>query len=802
MSLEQKEMKMTTKMFGVLALTAGLAMAGEYPIAMPRMGTVKATGGFWAAREATNRLVTATANLAQSESSGRIANFENAAKKLRGEAHGNFRGIFFNDSDVYKVVEGMAYELALHPDPVARQTLENLITKFIGAQEPDGYIYTARTLGNRHERVGNHRWYCDDAHELYCMGHLIEAAVAHHETTGEDRLLKAVCKMADTLRRTFGPGKDQIRFLPGHPEIEIALCKLYRATGKKDYLDLARDLLDMRGLPKSARVGEVKRGFPNNRPYYQDHLPVREQREAVGHAVRACYLYAGMCEAGVLSDDQGLLDAVDALWNDIVTKKLYLSGGVGARPEIEGFGPAYDLPNDRVCLETCAAIAHALFNQRLFLRTGDAKYLDLIERIAYNGSLCSISISGDKFFYPNPMASRGGYGRSKWFGCACCPPNVVRFIPQFINWTFASNAAANAYYWNFFMTGEADLGRVKFAQTTEYPWTGKAKLVVTPAKDGDVFDLKVRVPGWARGVPAPGGLYTQTQPANGRDVVCSVNGRMLNGIPDAKGFLTIAGRAWKRGDVVELEIPMPVKRIKADDKIELDRGRLAVERGPLLYCAEGVDNGGKAYRAVLGADAEFTTEPIEIASTKMVAVKGGGLTLVPFFAWCHRGAGEMQTWFATSRAVLSGNSQGIVATASHCWHLDSVESLFDGKVAANSLGEGVPRFSFWPHKNREDWVEFELPMRRHVKGVEVYWFDDHHYRKGECGLPANWKVQSRLFPGLPWTDVKGATYTTVRDGFSVATFPEAIESETFRIVVKEQPRLSAGILEIKVVEAK
>ena len=788
------------KIVGLVAFCAGVALAGDYPIVLPKMGTVRATGGFWAAREATNRLVTARANLQQSERSGRISNFVNAGKKIHGEAHGKFRGTFFNDSDVYKVAEGMAYELAHHPDAADEATLEDLAKKFIWAQEPDGYIYTARTLGDRHERVGNHRWYCDDAHELYCMGHLIEAAVAHYETTGRDHLLKAVCRTADMMRTTFGTGANQIRFLPGHPEVELALCKLYRATGKRAYLELAIDLLGMRGLPKEARVGEVKRGFPNNRPYYQDHKPVREQHEAVGHAVRACYLYAGMCEAGVLADDKGLLEAVDALWNDIVTKKLYLSGGVGARPEIEGFGPAYDLPNDHVCLETCAAIAHALFNQRLFLRSGDAKYLDLIERIAYNGSLCSISIAGDEFFYPNPMASRGGYKRSKWFGCACCPPNVVRFIPQLINWTFAFHAAKNTYYWNFFLTSEADLGRVKFVQTTDYPWNGTMKLVVNPAKDGDVFNLKVRIPGWARGVPTPGGLYTQTKPSRAMEVCLTVNGRAMNGIHGRDGFLTVAGRAWKKGDVVELVLPMEVKRIKADDRVVLDRGRLAVERGPLVYCAEGVDNNGKAFNAVLPPEVTFTTAPIEIACTKMVAVKGGGLTLVPFFAWCHRGAGEMQTWFPVSREAASGNSQGIIARASHCWHLDTVEALFDGKLPASSADESIRRFSFWPHLGKTDWIEFELPMRRPVKGVEVYWFDDRHVRRGQCSLPASWKVQSRLFPGLPWTDVKDATYTTVMDGFSTATFPAAIESETFRICVTARPGQSAGVLEVRVKE--
>ncbi len=775
----------------------GWCGVGDYPIVMPRMGSVQATGGFWAAREATNRLVTAKANLKQSRDTGRIENFVNAAKKIRGEAHGPFKGIFFNDSDVYKIAEGMAYELAISPDDESARELEELIEKFAAAQEPDGYLYTARTLGDRHERVGGHRWYCDDAHELYCMGHMIEAAVAHYETTGKDNFLKVACKAADMMRRTFGPGEGQIWFMPGHEEVELALCKLYRVTGKKEYLDMALDFLSTRGMPHDKRVGEVKRGFPKNHAYYQDHLPVREQKEAVGHSVRAGYLYTGMCDVGMLAGDQTLLDAVDALWNDIVTKKLYLSGGVGARPEIEGFGPAYDLPNERVCLETCAAIANAFFNERMFLRTGESKYLDIVERIAYNGSLCSISISGDEFFYPNPMASRGGYKRSKWFGCACCPPNVVRFIPQFIDWAYASDAKSGVFYWNFFIESKADLGRVKFSQKTDYPWSGDSVLTVNPAKDGDEFSVKVRIPGWAKGEPVPGGLYTQTKPSRAEDVRCWVNGEDVDAKPGRDGYITIT-RAWRKGDTVSLSLPLEVKRIKADDRVEQDRGRLAVERGPLVYCAEGADNGGKAFNAVLPANTEFTAGPIVIANTKMTALKGGGITLVPFFAWCHRGAGEMQTWFATSREVVSGNSQGVIVSASHCWRLDSTAALFDGKLPASSADESIPRFTFWNHTGTEEWVELELPMRKPVKSIEVYWFDDKHVHRGECALPERWRVQSRLFPGLPWTDVEGASYTTELDGFSVATFNKPIESESFRIVVKSRPKLSSGMLEIRV----
>ena len=768
------------------------ALAGSYPISLPRMGSVRATDGFWSAREATNRLVTARANIEQCRRSGRIDNFVNAAKALRGEPHDGFKGIFFNDSDVYKAVEGAIYELAMHPDEKLSAEVEELIAVFAAAQEADGYIYTARTLKDGNGRVGGERWHSDDAHELYCMGHLIEAAVAHYETTGRTNFLAVATKAADMMRRTFGRGPGQILFVPGHEEVELALCRLASATGRREYLDTALTLLGMRGMPRGSTVGSSRRAF-GDRSYYQDHLSVREQREAVGHSVRAAYLYSAMCDAGVMADDKGLLAAADALWEDIVSTKMHLTGGIGSNGGIEGFGNAYDLPNGSCYLETCAAIANALFNERMFLRTGDAKYLDVVERIAYNGFLSSTSLSGDAFFYPNPLSSRGGYARSHWFGCACCPPNIVRFVPQLINWTYAMDERRNSVCCNFFLSCDADLGRVRIVQRTDYPWKGDVSFAVTPKNDGDRFALKVRIPGWARGVPAPGGLYRQVYPVSLEDIRCELNGRPVKISVGKDGFLTLS-RAWRMGDELRLSLPMAVRRIAADERVEADRGRFAVERGPLVYCAEGVDNGHKALNLVLPPGVKFTAGWMAIGDVQMVALKGGGATLVPYFAWANRGTGEMQTWFAKDRLVASGNEAGICVSASHCWHGDTTDALFDGKDPSSSHDESIPRLTFWDHRGTKEWVEIELPSRRTIREVSVYWFDDNSVGKGSCALPAEWAVQSRVFPGMPWKDAEGAEYTTVRDGWSKAVFKTPIDTETIRLRVRCRDKLSAGIL--------
>ena len=649
---------------GIARQSDAVKLPRDYAYTPAGLKDVAVTGGFWLPRFETNRIVTVWADFKRCEETGRIGNFEAAAER-RGSG---FRGTPFNDSDVYKVIEGACYTLATHPDAKLETYVDDLIVKIARAQEPDGYLYTARTLHfnygkdkngrTKYGMMGATRWSnLAQSHELYNVAHLYEAAVAHYQVTGKRTLLNVAIRSANLLDRTFGTEPGQLRLVPGCQNVELALAKLYRVTGDTRYLNLAKRFLDLRGNRTLRPIYDLGANL-------QDHLPVLEQTEALGHAVRAAYMYTGMSDIAALMGDADYARAVDVLWENVVGKKLHLNGGIGAwhrftyktRPWLgrayECFAENYELPNENAYLETCAAISNALWNERLFLMYGDAKYVDVIERIIYNGFLSGISISGDEFFYPNPQACRGGYKRSKWFDCSCCPVNIVRFIPQIAQYAYATKD--NAAYVNLFLESTANLalesGTVQLAQHTNYPWEGETKLVVVAVKSASdsshvvfPFTLNIRVPGWCVGKPVPSDLYTQTVPGSLADYAVKVNGKSVAFTP-LKGYCAIT-REWKAGDVVEVAMNMPVRRIRAHEQVVFDRGRLAVERGPLMYCAEGVDNGGKAFDAKLADDATFVPQPIVIAATPMTALVGGGLTLIPYFAWDHRGAGEMQSWF-------------------------------------------------------------------------------------------------------------------------------------------------------------
>lgn len=644
----------TAEVGGGDCVSRAISLPRDYACAPVGLKDVAVTGGFWLPRVETNRLVTVWDDFKKCEETGRIRNFELAAER-RGSG---FSGIPYNDSDVYKVIEGACYILATHPDEKLEKYIEGVIAKIAGAQEPDGYLYTARTLQfnygkdknglTRYKMMGPTRWSTlGDSHELYNVAHMYEAAVAHYQLTGRRTFLNVAIRNANLIDRTFGTEPGQLRLVPGIPNVELALVKLYRVTGDTRYLNLSKRFLDMRG-------DRTLRPLYNRGVYSQDHQPLREQSEVLGHAVCAAYLYSGMTDVAVLLDDADYARAVDRLWASMTGRKLHISGGIGAwwahvyrQPGLgkanECFAEEYELPNENAYLETCAAIANAFWNERLFLKSGDAKYMDVVERIIYNGFLSGISISGNAFFYQNPLASRGKYGRSRWFGTSCCPVNIVRFIPQIAQYAYATKG--NNAYVNLFLESTARLklssGIVSLVQRTNYPWDGRVTLTVEA--DSPSFTLNLRVPGWCTGCPVPSDLYTQTVPGSLADYAVKVNGESVK-VEPVKGYCSIT-RAWKAGDRVEIAMNMPVRRIRAHEKVAFDRGRLAVERGPLLYCAEGVDNGGKAFDAHLAADATFAIQPIVIAATPMTALVGGGLTLVPYFAWNHRGAGEMQTWF-------------------------------------------------------------------------------------------------------------------------------------------------------------
>ena len=649
-----------SKMLVLLASTLTLAGAAfaetsggaaqDYTINPVPFTAVRFDAGLWAERMKTNREVTIGYDFQKCEETGRIGNFAKAA----GLMPGGFEGIPFNDSDVYKVIEGAAYSLATQPDPKLQGYLDALIAKIAAAQEPDGYLYTARRLfpPDKMPRMsGKVRWSnLGGSHELYNVGHLYEAAVAHCQATGKRSLLDVAIKNADLICKVFGPAAGQLREPPGHEEIEIGLVKLYRQTGAKKYLDQAHFFIDQRGRAEGHRL----RG-----PNQQDHKPLVQQQEAVGHSVRAGYLYAGAADVAALTGDAALLKAVDRIWNDVVGCKMHLTGGIGARAAGEAFGNAYELPNASAYNETCAAIANALWNHRMFLLHGDAKYVDVLERVIYNGFLSGIALDGKQFFYPNPLASSGNVKRSPWFSCSCCPVNVVRFVPSLPGYVYATRE--KRIYVNLYAANSANISLdgqgVKLTQVTDYPWDGHVRIAVNPAKT-QRFSICLRIPGWAQGHPVPSDLYHYLN-ATPAAVTITVNGERLSP-PLEKGFAAIT-RQWQAGDAIDLNLPMPIRRVVAHDAVKDDAGRAALERGPLVFCLEGVDHGGKVQNIALPDDAVLSPQRrpnllggVTVLCGQGLAVlrKADGameskplaLTAIPYYAWCHRGAGQMEVF--------------------------------------------------------------------------------------------------------------------------------------------------------------
>jgi hypothetical protein len=637
---------------------AAAAPAGDYPIRPVPFTAVAIDDGFWSPRLETNRAVTVRHDFDKCETTGRVANFAVAG----GLAKGEFVGLFgFNDSDVYKVIEGASYSLRLRPDPGLETYVDGIIAKIAAAQEKDGYLYTAGTIPTLAQKptccVSRPRW-SDIAggHELYNLGHLYEAAVAHHQATGKRTLLDVALKSADLLTREFGPGRRLDP--PGHQEVEIGLVKLYRATGERKYLDQARFFLEQRGNA----AGHTLYGA-----YSQDHVPVLQQREAVGHAVRAGYMYSAMADVGALAGDEGYARALGALWDNVVSRKLYLTGGIGARREGEAFGDDYELPNRTAYAETCAAIANAMWNHRLFLLHGDAKYLDVLERIVYNGFLSGVSLDGERFFYPNPLASdgersfnMGQRGRSAWFDCSCCPTNVVRFLPSMAGYVYAQRE--RDVFVNLFVAGrgEIDVDGLKLGirQETRYPWEGRVRIVIEPGRPADLA-LHVRVPGWAQGRPVPSDLYRYAE-GGAEPFTLAVNGQPAT--PEIVRGFAVLRRTWKAGDAVELSLPMPVRRVLSHEKVAANASRVAIERGPVVYCAEAADNGGGAFNLVLPDDAPLEARHRGDLLGGVTVVAGKALALqasedgrsvvtreqdflaVPYHVWAHRGDGEMAVW--------------------------------------------------------------------------------------------------------------------------------------------------------------
>ena len=645
------------------------AEAVDYPIRPVPAHQVQFNDSFWQPRLEVNRTVTIPYSFQSCEETGRVENFKVAA----GTSDKKWTGRFgFNDSDVSKIIEGASYSLMTHPNAGLQNYVDQLVGYMAAAQEDDGYLETSWTARDKIDNPANiiccypkkQKWLeSETSHELYNLGHMYEAAVAHYEATGQENFLDVATKSADLLVTTFGPGKIEVP--PGHPEIELGLVKLYRATGNRDYLDLAKYYVDLRGKPTDDRPklwGE----------YSQDHKPFREQDEAVGHSVRAMYLYAGAADVAALTGDESLIDAVDRLWENVVGKKTYVTGGIGAKGQGEAFGKNYELPNRTAYCETCANLALCYWNHRMFLLEGDAKYVDLLERALYNGVISGVSLDGKEFFYPNPLSSRGDYARSKWFDCSCCPTNLCRFIPSVPGYVYA--VGDDGPYVNLFVEGTAELdvggSKVRIEQKTRYPWDGQVEITVTPEAAGDKFALHLRIPGWARGEVWPSDLYSYLGESKEQPTL-AVNGKTV-AIEPVKGYAVI-DRAWQPGDKVTLDLPMPVRRVVANDKVEADRGRVALMRGPLVYCVEGVDvAGGQVLDLVLPDDAPLATEfrsdllgGVQVITGNAEHVEGKEeqagesvrFVAIPYYAWAHRGKGEMAVWLARTPKALGEGEQ-------------------------------------------------------------------------------------------------------------------------------------------------
>jgi DUF1680 family protein len=629
-------MMLTTRQATVLVMLAlasfgfpakGLDAAEETPSSLTALPFPKVhiADAFWGPRLATNRTATIEANLHQCEITGRIKNFAIAGKLETGKHQGEL----YNDSDVYKVIEGIAYALADRRDPELERRVDAIIDKIAAAQQPDGYLNTYYTLVEPHKRWKN----IQHGHELYCAGHLTEAAVAYYHATGKRKPLDVARKMADHIGTVFGPDRRQDTC--GHEEIELALVKLYRTTGEKRYLDQARFFLDVRGRADKRRLfGE----------YAQDHKPIRQQSEVTGHAVRAMYLYSGMTDVGALTGDRELLGAVERIWHDVVDRKMYITGGIGPSASNEGFTVPYDLPNDSAYAETCAAVGMALWNHRLFLMSGDGRYADVLEREVHNGLLSGVSLTGDRFFYVNPLASTGNHHRVPWFNCSCCPTNIVRYLLAMGERVYAQRG--NGIWTVLYLGNRADLtlpgGKVTLIQETRYPWDGDVQITVQPEKDF-AFDLHLRIPGWCHGVPE---LF--------------VNGKAIKTLRPDKGYVKVA-RTWTKGDNVRLILPMPVERVHADPRVLADVGRTALQRGPVVYCLEGVDNPGPVRHLCLPPKSELSATFVKdllggvvvVRGEALVATRGTGAEIatrrvpfqaVPYAAWDNRQPGPMVVW--------------------------------------------------------------------------------------------------------------------------------------------------------------
>lgn len=773
----------------------------DYPIQPVPFTEVKLTDNFWAPRIMKNASVTIPIAFGYCESTGRVKNFEIAGKLDTGK----FQTIYpFDDSDVYKIIEGASYSLQTLPDPKLESYLDTLIYKIGRAQEDDGYLYTNRTIAEMHGGVGLHewagknRWELDSvlSHELYNLGHLYEAAVAHYQATGKRTLLDIALKSADLVNKDFGWDREKV--YPGHQVIEMGLVKLYRVTGEKKYLDLAKFFLDVRG-PKGQQYNQA------------DKKPV-DQTEAVGHAVRATYMYSGMADIAAIENDKAYLNAITRIWEDIVYKKMYITGGIGASGGNEGFADPYVLPNMSAYCETCASIGDIFTNERLFLLHGQAKYIDVLEKTLYNSMLSGVSLSADRFFYPNPLESNGQHLRQEWFGCACCPSNVARFVPAIPGYIYA--VSNKELYINLFISNNASITlnkkKVSISQKANFPWDGKVDISVNP-ESREKFDLKIRIPGWAINEALPGDLYRFTD-SNTDPVSISVNGKKYHVSKLTDGYIVIS-RSWKKGDHVSVDFPMPVRKVIADERVKDDTEKMAFQRGPVIYCAEWPDNDtGNVLALVVKKDASFTTEFVtsllggaQIIKTtgfetkrtidnKVELLNEKPVTLIPYALWNNRGAGQMMVWLPTSAQSARPLPAPTIANRSEVRAskmTKDIKAVNDQILPANSNDHSVPYYHWWPDNNKWEWIEYDFEKPETISKTSVYWYDDGP--DGGCRVPDEWEIL--YLNGNIWEPVTSkASYKVTKDELNRLSF-NPVKATAIKIKVKLNRDFSSGIYE-------
>jgi hypothetical protein len=791
-----------------LTITASAAKKSQplAPIQEVSFTQVHLDDGFWSPRIEINRTVSIPSAFHECEVNGRFDNFAIAAGLIKGEHRGDFS---FDDTDPYKVIEGASYSLAVHYDANLDHYLDSVINIIAQAQEPDGYLTTCVT--NKCTRLsgwwGTHKWEKINSHELYNSGHLIESAVAHYRATGKKTFLNVAIKNADLVCKTFGPNEGQIHRPGGHPIIEMALCKLYKVTGNKKYLEGAKYFVD-----------ETGRCTDGHRPseYSQDHMPILQQEEIVGHAVRAGYLYSGVADVAALTGDKAYQEALERIWENMSSKKLFITGGIGSRPQGEGFGPNYELNNHTAYCETCAAIANVYWNYRMFLATGESKYIDVCERALYNNVLSGVSLSGDKFFYDNPLESDGEHERQKWFGCACCPGNITRFVASVPGYIYARQG--KDIFVNLYAQGKAKIGNIELEQTTDYPWDGKIRIKVT--KGSGKFAIKLRVPSWLKTSPTNNDLYQYQDKAKTYSV--SVNGKAL--YPENRDYIEIS-RSWKKGDTIELDFPMDVRRIVANDNAEDDRGKVAFERGPIVFCLEGADQTDhKVFNKYILDSAPVSAHFEQDLLNGVMVLEGSAKELqqdgevkdvkfraIPYSTWNNRGGEQMEVWIAnTPMAAVATPLPTIASKAQTFCNRGPIQNDAPETAPVDSWAGGAndqwepkrssdtskPYHYWWLKQGTTEAITYQFDQAYEVSNVQVYWLDFDHY-DGNFRTPESWSLYYKDAKG-EWQEVEGHTaYTVRKDCYNSVDFTP-VKTTGLKILAKLQKGESGGVLEWKV----